>query len=312
MITLDRATADDLDFIVSCEGAEETAQFIIPWTRACHLTAMSDPDGMYLVIRAQNSDLKLGFVLLFGLTSIHRSIELRRIVVSQKGLGIGRAAIRAVKELAFNQLNAHRLWLDVKLKNTRARHLYTSEGFSEEGIIRECLLEENGFESLVLMSILGSEIEAQRTVVSSLEDTAITVKLLGTEDELVFDRVAEDVFDDPINPQLVREFLNDPRHHIAVAIDSDQVLVGMASGVHYIHPDKPAQLFINEVGVSPIYQGRGIGSKLIETLLLHARQLKCTEAWVATEPSNKAARALYKRFGGQQNHDLFVMYTFPL
>ena len=78
----------------------------------------------------------------------------------------------------------------------------------------------------------------------------ITIKFLSANDVAVFDRVAEDVFDYPVRLDLAAEFLHDPRHHIAVALDGG-VVVGMASAVHYVHPDKPAQLFINEVGVAP-------------------------------------------------------------
>jgi len=68
--------------------------------------------------------------------------------------------------------------------------------------------------------------------------------------------VTAEVFDNPINAEWTREFLADPRHHIAVAID-DGLVVGFASGVHYIHPDKPAELWINEVGVAPAHRRRG-------------------------------------------------------
>jgi hypothetical protein len=56
------------------------------------------------------------------------------------------------------------------------------------------------------------------------------------------------------DPVLTPQFLSDPRHHLAVAIDEGWV-VGMASAVHYVHPDKAPQLFINEVAVTPPYQG---------------------------------------------------------
>lgn len=47
--------------------------------------------------------------------------------------------------------------LDVKSRNARALGLYRSEGFTEEGRLRECLVEADGFESLVIMSVLESE-----------------------------------------------------------------------------------------------------------------------------------------------------------
>ena len=39
--------------------------------------------------------------------------------------------------MAFRDLGAHRFWLDVKARNLRAQALYRSEGFVEEGRLRE-------------------------------------------------------------------------------------------------------------------------------------------------------------------------------
>ena len=45
--------------------------------------------------------------------------------------------VRLLKQMAFRDLHAHRFWLDVKSLNTRALALYASEGFVEEGRLRE-------------------------------------------------------------------------------------------------------------------------------------------------------------------------------
>jgi RimJ/RimL family protein N-acetyltransferase len=177
MIVLTPSTHIDADFIVAAESDAETSRFIIPWARERHLDAMKDTDCAHLIIRHSETAERLGFFMLFGVTSRNRTIELRRIVIVNKGAGIGRAALRGVKALAFGRLEAHRLWLDVKSKNQRARHLYESEGFLEEGVgfleegvMRECLLEDDGFESLVLMSIE----KGARRVASSLMRLGVT------------------------------------------------------------------------------------------------------------------------------------------
>ena len=140
----------------------------------------------------------------------------------------------------------------------------------------------------------------------------IEVRMLGENDASVLGRVHPDVFDSPVMPGLVREFLRDPRHHIAVAVDEDGKVVGMATGFHYIHPDKPAQLFVNEVGVADDFQRQGIGLRLIHELLAHGRRIGCSEGWVATETDNKAARALYRAAGGLEAPESIVMYTYPM
>ena len=129
---------------------------------------------------------------------------------------------------------------------------------------------------------------------SGMTSSQITIKLLSAGNSQVFDHVADDVFDDPVRPDLVAEFLHDPRHHIAVALDAG-VVVGMAGAFHYVHPDKPPQLFIDEVGVAPSHQRRGIASELIALLLTHGQALGCTEAWVAREEDNAPALALYAK-----------------
>jgi GNAT superfamily N-acetyltransferase len=135
------------------------------------------------------------------------------------------------------------------------------------------------------------------------------IRLLGPGDEAVLERVAEGVFDNPVDTRWSREFLNDARHHLAVALD-DGWVVGMASAVHYVHPDKAPQLFINEVAVAPTHQSRGIGRQLLAALLSLGRTLECTEAWVGTDETNTHARRLYAGGDGVVAPEHFIMYTF--
>ena len=141
---------------------------------------------------------------------------------------------------------------------------------------------------------------------------AIEIKVLGTGDARVLERVADDVFDDPLDARATAEFLADPRHHIAVAID-DGWVVGFASGVHYVHPDKARpELFVNEVGVAESHHRRGIGKALMNALLARGQELGCSVAWVLTERDNVAAMALYASAGGTEpGHDQ-VMFSFEL
>lgn len=145
-----------------------------------------------------------------------------------------------------------------------------------------------------------------------VEDTGnIRIRILGSHERAVLDRVAPEVFDHGIDPRWSAEFLADARHHLAVALEAEQV-IGMASAVHYLHPDKAPELWINEVGVAPSHRGRGIGKQLLGALLAHGRELGCREAWVLTEEENAAARRLYASVGGEEEADSPVMFTFGL
>lgn len=140
---------------------------------------------------------------------------------------------------------------------------------------------------------------------------SVTIHILRPGDEAMLANVAPDVFDDEVNPLWAAEFVADPRHHMAVALDGTLV-VGMASGVHYLHPDKPNELFVNEVGVAPTHHRQGIARRLLEALFAEGRALGCAEAWVATDVSNATARALYSSTGGQESPEPFIMCTFAL
>ena len=138
------------------------------------------------------------------------------------------------------------------------------------------------------------------------------IRALQPEDGNVLEQIGQDVFDHALDPGATREFLRDPRHHIVVAID-DGVVVGFASAVHYIHPDKRTpELFINEVGVASTHRGRGIGQAILRSLLGHARGLGCIEAWVLTDRANHEAMRLYSRSGGVEGATDHVMFTFSV
>ncbi len=152
------SVAADLDWLLAAEAEEAVRPRIIAWSRERHLAAFGDEDLAHLVAqRSDGDDGRVGFVILAGLRDANRSVEFRRLVITRPGEGHGFAAINAVRELAFGRHGAHRLWLDVKQDNERARHLYRRAGFKEEGVMRECLLGPRGYESLVLMSMLAGE-----------------------------------------------------------------------------------------------------------------------------------------------------------
>ena len=139
----------------------------------------------------------------------------------------------------------------------------------------------------------------------------VEVRVLGSSDAAVLARVAPEVLDRGVDPALVAEFLADPRHHVAVAIE-DETVVAFASGVHYVHPDKPTELWINEVGVSPAHRRRGLGAAVVGALLAEGRRLGCVNAWVLTDRGNHAATALYRACGGVAASGDTVMFEFPL
>jgi aminoglycoside 6'-N-acetyltransferase I len=126
----------------------------------------------------------------------------------------------------------------------------------------------------------------------------------------LFARIAPEVFDHDVAPAGLADYLAQPGHHLFVAV-ADGLIVGQLSAVVHRHPDRrPTELYVDEVGVSPAYQRRRIASALIDAAFALGRSLGCTEAWLATEPDNDPARALYAPRAGPVED--VVMYVFRL
>ena len=154
--------SSDLDFVVSLERAQDNVAFITPWDHTQHEAAIRFPDFRHFIVEGGEDLAAVGFLILIGCRNPNQSIELKRMVIQAKGAGFGRAALRMAKKVAFDDLGAHRFWLDVKRRNVRAQALYDSEGFVVEGQLREAVRMDDGFESLIVMSMLHSEFKGRR------------------------------------------------------------------------------------------------------------------------------------------------------
>ncbi len=158
----------DLDFVTAVETDQRNLPFITPWERTQHEGAVRFPDFRHFIVEAGVDGSRDGFVILQGCRNPHRSVELKRLVLQSKGLGLGRQCVRLLKCMAFRDLHAHRFWLDVKQLNTRALALYASEGFVEEGRLRESVRissdSADGYDTLVVMSLLDREYLARQAL----------------------------------------------------------------------------------------------------------------------------------------------------
>jgi diamine N-acetyltransferase len=151
----------DLDFVAGVERDSVNVPFITPWERTQHEGAVRFPDFRHFIVETGHDSERSGFVILQGCRNPQRSVELKRLVLQPKGRGLGRACVRRLKAMAFRDLHAHRFWLDLKSLNERAWRLYASEGFVEEGRLREAVRSGDGYDTLVVMSMLDREYEAR-------------------------------------------------------------------------------------------------------------------------------------------------------
>jgi diamine N-acetyltransferase len=154
------AVPADLPQIVALERMPESRRYVGQWPEDHHARALVGRDARYYVHEDDRGRIQ-AYVILLGFEEGSTSIEFKRFVVAQPGRGLGRSLLAEILRLVFDEIGAHRFFLDVVEDNFRARHLYKSFGFTEEGILREATQRDGQWLSLVLMSLLDHEYRAR-------------------------------------------------------------------------------------------------------------------------------------------------------
>ncbi|WP_151733622.1 GNAT family N-acetyltransferase ['Paenibacillus yunnanensis' Narsing Rao et al. 2020] len=163
LLELRSTTESDLDFVLAAEQHADNRLYVGQWSRERHAAALRDKDIRHQIMVNEHGQAA-GYVILTGFGSPDLSICIMRIVIQQKGRGLGSALLASLTEWIFTHTQAHRIWLDVKDHNARARHVYERAGFLAEGTLRECVKTEHGFDSLVIMSMLRREYEKRCSI----------------------------------------------------------------------------------------------------------------------------------------------------
>jgi len=127
----------------------------------------------------------------------------------------------------------------------------------------------------------------------------ITFRRVTAADAGLFADIATDVFDEPITADRLSAYLEAPGHLMVLAL-LDGVVVGQASAVIHMHPDKARELYVDEVGTASSHLRQGIATGMLKELFAWGRELGCSEAWLGTELDNYAAISLYRGFKGKE------------
>ena len=122
-----------------------------------------------------------------------------------------------------------------------------------------------------------------------------TVKRLGTGDEALLRSIAPEVFDEPVDPARLHDYLRTPGHIMVLAFEGDLV-VGQCAAVVHRHPDKSTELCVDEVGTASTHRRRGIARVMMDEMFRWGRELGCDDAWLGTELDNDPANALYRGY----------------
>jgi RimJ/RimL family protein N-acetyltransferase len=97
--------------------------------------------------------------------------DVGRILAAREREGIGSSMMRWALQFAFETNGAHRVFLEVHESNVRARRLYESFGFTQEGTYRDGFRSplDGHFENLCPYGLLESDYFAAKSPVNAPE-----------------------------------------------------------------------------------------------------------------------------------------------
>ena len=122
----------------------------------------------------------------------------------------------------------------------------------------------------------------------------------------LLENVAPGVFDHDVDQARLTAYLAQPVNWMCLALH-DGLVVGMLMAVIHYHPDKPTELFLDEIGTGDDWRCKGIASALIQKLFERADAEDIEEIWLGTEPDNDPANALYRKFK-HEREDAVIYY----
>ncbi len=153
---LTEAQETDIEIIMEMEKHKDNRDFVWKGTYEEHKEEIENDDYLLLMIKEKDSDDTVGFVLI-NLDNKSERFELRRFVISRKGMGYGKEVMNALLKHAFEELNMNRFWLDVYPDNIIGIKLYEGVGMHRDGILRQNYKSERGFLDQVIYSMLKNE-----------------------------------------------------------------------------------------------------------------------------------------------------------
>ena len=132
----------------------------------------------------------------------------------------------------------------------------------------------------------------------------LSMDCVGPGDAALLDDVAQGVFNGDLDPGLLRSYLASSSAILVVAREAGRVVGQVKAAVH-LHPDKPADLYVDEIAVAPTHQRRGIARLLLREVERCARERNCADVWLATTTDNRPAQLLYGSFAASKDAVLY-------
>ncbi|MBZ9688823.1 GNAT family N-acetyltransferase [Clostridium estertheticum] len=146
----------DIETIINLENHKDNRDFIWLGTYEAHKAEIEDKNHLLFVFRQKEDNFIVGFALI-RLDFKSEVFELRRIAISNKGIGYGKEVMSALLKYAFEEININRFWLDVYPDNIIGIKLYEGLLMHRDGILRQNYKSERGYLDQIIYSMLKNE-----------------------------------------------------------------------------------------------------------------------------------------------------------
>jgi RimJ/RimL family protein N-acetyltransferase len=123
-----------------------------------------DPSQVHLAICLAEGDRHIGNCGLVALDRENRTATLG-IVIGEKDCwrrGYGTDAVRTLCRYGFDELNLHKIRLDVYAFNEGAATVYERVGFRREGVLRKEIFRNGRYHDVIRMGLFREELNAGR------------------------------------------------------------------------------------------------------------------------------------------------------
>ena len=135
----------------------------------------SEPNKVEFHLRTLQDNRLIGFVALHSI-EWNNGAALLAIGIGEpayRGKGYGSDALCLILRYAFNELNLHRVGLDVISSNAPAIRAYRRAGFQQEGAMRDAVLRDGCRYDRIIMGILRHEWQDRERSQDSEQETML-------------------------------------------------------------------------------------------------------------------------------------------
>ena len=146
-----KANENDLDQILKTQALPENCAFIMENSKSDYEGFIANEAFDFMIFQNPTSQKEIGFCLLNR--EDLETMELKRLIIYQKGMGFGSLALEQICTYGFEELSVSKIWLDVFSNNLAAIRLYEKMKFIKVIAKTQILLHQGVRKELIVMEL---------------------------------------------------------------------------------------------------------------------------------------------------------------